>query len=510
VKKLSVCARYASVASFLLSFGFASGAFATGKVLIGDCCSDFIYSTNKGRSEYLTSRNFEDISPNKFGLLLETGIEAGNLRDILDFGVVLPILGNRERLVFFDGKAKFYNEKEREYSIGLGLRKKFSAGMLCGFNAFRDMRFIGNDDYFWHSVGAELFWNKLELRVNKYMPGAKSKVVTVHSLSDDLLNTVLEVEKASSGFDFIATVRHQNLAVYGAVYKFDGDQDSVINGFRAGTEIMLGKKTGSVFLVNPEFFTDNIRGDNFSVRLGIKAAIGRNYGSIANPVIRDKDIVLIKSRERRDVEKVILKADQDYQIKKITRSSNLDGSGDLTGEDLLLLDSDLEISGNNGIKNAKKIAGNADLEVFIKNAKDPLVVKHNIQNQGQKLTLSGDARLQDTLVTGLQVKTRCMNGANMKNVTFFDTQIETCDGDHAFKNDNNVRIIRSIIDDSTNKEHPLFYSDASDPTTSKYVLQDVQIKTINNLDSASLFGSDDKSRNKIHLGGKIKIQKKEY
>ena len=129
---------------------------------------------------------------------------------MFNIGGVLPIIGNQSRLLFIDGQAKLYNEKESEISFGAGIRTMPKDNILLGINAFRDVRFLPYHHFIQNSLGAEAFFGPMQLRFNYYVPKGKTYVLSIKKLIKSGKAAIIEEEYAEGGFDAEFGIKPKN------------------------------------------------------------------------------------------------------------------------------------------------------------------------------------------------------------------------------------------------------------------------------------------------------------
>ncbi len=102
--------------------------------------------------------------------------KGGNIRHIGRYGILIPIYGQQDNLLFTNMFFMHDSKYNLEGNFGLGFRKKYQENFIIGTYGFWDIRKIKNTTKKIHQAtfGIEYMTNRFEARINGYIPQNKN------------------------------------------------------------------------------------------------------------------------------------------------------------------------------------------------------------------------------------------------------------------------------------------------------------------------------------------------
>lgn len=207
----------------------------------------------------------------------------GTERSLGEIGVFLPVWQNDKTLIFGDVRGRFDNNSSSEGNFGVGVRHQINDLWALGGYVFYDRRHTeANNNFNQATIGVEALSEKLELRVNGYIPESDEKTVagsgggstTTAAANNGNFQFVTVtgggvVERALPGVDIEAGYQFNlpsdwELWAYGGGFHFNADDYNSITGPRGRVELSYNNVPylgdGSKFTLGFETQTDTVRG----------------------------------------------------------------------------------------------------------------------------------------------------------------------------------------------------------------------------------------------------------
>ncbi|MCR6632137.1 MAG: inverse autotransporter beta domain-containing protein [Magnetospirillum sp.] len=266
----------------------------------------------------------------KWGPHVDLEGKAGTDRNLGEADLFLPVVQDRDTLLFASLRTRLDDEGSREGNFGLGLRQMLDSGWNLGTYGYFDRRRTDAGSLFNQAtLGVEALGQDWDLRANGYIglgsgrrrldsatSGGDATAAlagnTVQVTVSDTLTTTWE-ERALSGFDaeigwrvpVFAADSGAALRVYGGGYRFSADGVPDVAGPRGRLDLTFDEVPhlweGSRLSLGAEVQHDDPRGGQgfLSARLRIplqvfgqpSSALTAQERRMADPIVRDVDIV---------------------------------------------------------------------------------------------------------------------------------------------------------------------------------------------------------------------------
>lgn len=256
------------------------------------------------------------ISKTSFGftpIQLDISGKVGNKRHIAYSEVMVPILFNEQNILFSNIRGMVDSIDSKEINVGLGYRFIYPQYIL-GTYVFFDYRTTKyRQDFSQITFGGELLLDKIDARVNFYLPSDKKPVIgksinttvaqagrhtiIVNTAHNDLIVSAL------SGFDCEIGTKIPSLefiSTHLAYYHFSGKNVPSIDGIRNRTSVQVLKW----LYIDGEVNYDNTRKTSFYIGARISLQFGEKkpvmskspmHERALTPPIRDIDIRIAES-----------------------------------------------------------------------------------------------------------------------------------------------------------------------------------------------------------------------
>jgi hypothetical protein len=215
----------------------------------------------------------------------EIGVKAGSRRSILTTEFWAPLAQQSDRVVYTDLRLMGDDDDNREGNLGIGYRQIYvPTNSVLGIHGWIDRRRTEHNSTFHQAtIGVESLGDKIDARLNGYIPLSDTHTVTTPNLGQstpylagsgifyDTNGFVKETPQygldAELGYRLpILQKQFDTIRLYGGGYHFFRNDMENVTGFRFRTEAQLNK----IFSVGARFQHDGARGSQGFLEATIK------------------------------------------------------------------------------------------------------------------------------------------------------------------------------------------------------------------------------------------------
>ena len=261
----------------------------------------------------------------KWGPHIDAAGKFGNLRNLGEADLFIPVTQNANTLIFGDLRGRFDDHSGNEGNLGLGMRHMLPSGWNLGVYGFWDRRRSNTGNLFhqW-TLGAEALGQDWDFRVNGYIPqgnrvrslgttgGVSTASISGSSVVITTTGLTTSEERALGGYDaevgwrlpLFAAEDTSQLRLYLGGYRFS-DSVAKVSGPRVRAQFAMarvpGLWRGAQLFLNAEAQDDSARGGQQFLGFRLRVPLGGGAEQprplnwqerrMTTPVVRDVDIV---------------------------------------------------------------------------------------------------------------------------------------------------------------------------------------------------------------------------
>jgi len=298
---------------------------------------------------------------------VDFNLKGGNKRNIGQIGLLMPLLQNRDNLLFATIIGMRDSRSNTEGNFGLGFRKKFITYIFGGYGFYDFRKTQLNSKVHQLTLGVEYLSPKLDARFNVYIPDAseycvkrlpnktKESITTTHVIYETTAHKLMEVSRR--GFDVEVGVpipQLMNSQCFLSYYFFNAtkiQKSQAMHGVRSRVKYQLH----NILSLEGEIAYDNVRKFQGYVGFSLNFKLGRKQDKkvdihfldykMTQSIIRDIDVVASQEVTGDVIGRVEIthKERDDFRLYYAKHAENVAGDGECPCKEYV------EKQANNGV-----------------------------------------------------------------------------------------------------------------------------------------------------------------